>query len=90
MSDREVEVTTRRVTTVDTFQDALVFIMENMDEVGPAPHVEISPLEISGTFTLGELLGVSVVNDGESTEERTVFEVSITNMITKERANGTI
>lgn len=38
-----IEVITRYATTVDTMQDAWVFVMEHMDLLGTEPSVDIHP-----------------------------------------------
>lgn len=44
MSSAPVEVTTRFATTVDELSDAWAFIMAKLEDVGPDPSVEISPI----------------------------------------------
>jgi hypothetical protein len=39
-----VEVTTRYATTVDDLSAAWAFVMKTLEEVGPDPSVEISPI----------------------------------------------
>lgn len=81
MTERDIEITTKRVTTVDSVQEAFAFIMEHLDEVGDQPHIEIDP------FTD---LGAGIVQMFEDPEADLLgvvrFEVSITNMVVKERA----
>lgn len=64
-----VEVTTKYATTVNTVQDAFVFVMEHLDDVvGSGPSIHISPFWI--------------INDDNSTERQ--FEVSIQGMIERD------
>lgn len=85
MTERDIEITTKRVTTVDSVQEAFAFIMEHLDEVGDQPRIEIDP------FTD---LGAGIVQMFEDPEADLLgvvrFEVSITNMIVEGRASGTI
>ncbi len=43
MNDAPVEVTTRFATTVESLTDALAFVMERLDYLGPDPRIEITP-----------------------------------------------
>lgn len=80
MTNRGIEITTKRVTTVDSVQEAFAFIMEHLDEVGDQPRIEIDP------FTD---LGAGIVQMFEDPEADLLgvvrFEVSIANMVVKER-----
>jgi len=42
--ERTVEVSTKYVTTVADLPEAWEFIMDRLDQVGPDPHVVISPV----------------------------------------------
>lgn len=83
MTERDIEITTKRVTTVDSVQEAFAFIMEHLDEVGDQPRIEIDP------FTD---LGAGIVQMFEDPEADLLgvvrFEVSITNMVVEERTAG--
>ena len=84
MTERDVEITTKRVTTVDSVQEAFAFIMEHLDEVGDQPRIEIDPFTDLGAGI------VQMLEDPDADLLGVVrFEVSITNMVVKERANGT-
>lgn len=83
MTNRDVEITTKRVTTVDSVQEAFAFIMENLDEVGDQPRIEIDPFTDLGA-------GIAQVFEDPEADLLGVvrFEVSITNMVVKERTAG--
>lgn len=61
-----VERTIRLATVVPTLTDAWVFIMDHLDEVGPDPRIEISPIWVISAGT------------DETPRE---FEVSISGMV---------
>lgn len=44
MKNRDVEQSTKFATTVDSLQEAWVFVMEYVALVGPDPEIHISPL----------------------------------------------
>lgn len=83
MTNRDVEITTKRVTTVDSVQEAFAFIMEHLDEVGDQPRIEIDPFTDLGA-------GIAQVFEDPEADLLGVvrFEVSITNMVVKERAGN--
>ncbi len=82
-----MEVTTKRMTTVDSVQEAFAFIMENLDEAGPSPRIEIDPF----TDLLGGIqAAVQADNDPDNDEEVNLFgnvkfEVSITYAVEVDR-----
>lgn len=83
MTERNVEITTKRVTTVDSVQEAFAFIMEHLDEVGDQPRIEIDPFtDLSA--------GIAQVFQNPDADLLGVvrFEVSITNMVVKEGTAG--
>lgn len=83
MAGRDVEITTKRVTTVDSVQEAFAFIMEHLDEVGDQPRIEIDPFTDLGAGI------VQMLEDPEADLLGVVrFEVSITNMVVKERVGN--
>lgn len=76
----EVEVTTKRVTTVDSIQEAFGFIMDNLDEVGDQPLITIEPFR-----DLAEGIR-NAIEDPESDMLGPVkFEVGITYVTVEER-----
>lgn len=89
----DIEVTTQRVTTVDTIPEAFAFIMEWLDAAGPEPRIEISPF----TDLLGGIArAVEAADSGEEDTNLlgdTKFEVKIVSMVVEERgvaADGTL
>jgi hypothetical protein len=82
----KMEVTTKRVATVDSVQEAFAFIMEHLDDAGPSPRIEIEPF----TDLLGGIqAAVEAANDPNGADVdlfgTVKFEVSITYMEEVER-----
>jgi hypothetical protein len=76
----QIEVTTQRVTTVDTIPEAFAFIMEWLDRVGPEPRIEISPFTDMPGGIMSALAG-----DDDADLFPTRFEVKIVYMAFEER-----
>jgi hypothetical protein len=76
----EIEVTTQRVTTVDSIPEAFAFIMEWLDAAGPEPRIEINPFTDMAT-------GIASLVEGDEDAELfpTRFEVKIVHMVVEER-----
>jgi hypothetical protein len=64
-----IEVTTRYATSVPDLVASWAFVMAHIDRVGPAPHIEISPVWEPSDIADDHPMHFAVVVDGTITEE---------------------
>lgn len=66
-----IEVTTKYATSVDTLAEAWRFVMTYVDQVGPKPHIRITPLSIYSMADIGN----------DDAEPECCFEVLVSGMV---------